>query len=112
MTRRDDRRSEEATQWRKLYKLRIWRDGARPAQLAKQPLCELCLEQGRTVAATAVNHRVPHKGRWELFIDPDNHQSVCGPCHDGPIQSAERTGRMRGCGPDGVPLDPGHHWAA
>lgn len=110
MTRRDDRRSAEAEQWRKLYKLRAWRDHARPAQLRKQPLCELCLERGRTVAADTVNHRIPHKGSMALFLDPDNHQSACASCHSGPIQSAERTGRMRGCDAQGVPLDAGHHW--
>jgi 5-methylcytosine-specific restriction enzyme A len=111
-SRRDDRRSPEAAQWRKLYKLRAWRDHARPAQLRKQPLCELCLERDITRAATIVNHRTAHKGDMALFLDPDNLQSACQPCHDGAIQSYERTGRMRGCDANGVPLDSGHHWAA
>jgi 5-methylcytosine-specific restriction protein A len=66
-----------------------------------------------------VNHRTPHKGDWSLFIDPANHQSVCKPCHDGPIQSAERTGKAtirigysEATGPDGLPTDPRHPFNA
>jgi 5-methylcytosine-specific restriction enzyme A len=110
MTRRDDRRSPEAAAYRKLYKTAAWKH-ARATQLARQPLCELCLERGITRAATVVNHRQPHKGDMTLFLDPKNLQSVDSDCHDGPIQSYERTGRMRGCDADGVPLDKGHHWA-
>lgn len=108
-SRRDDRRSPAAAAYRKLYKLAAWKH-ARTGQLQRQPLCELCAERHRTVAATVVNHRLPHKGDMGLFLDPANLQSACAPCHDGPIQSYERTGRMRGCDANGVPLDGGHHW--
>jgi len=68
--------------WRKWYKQAVWVRGARPAQLARQPLCEMCLEDGLITPATVVNHRVPHMGRWYLFIDAGNHQSLCKPHHD------------------------------
>lgn len=102
-------RSEQAQAYRHFYKTKAWQQ-ARAAQLSSQPLCELCLEAKRTVPATVVNHKTPHKGDWQLFIDPTNHQSVCKPCHDGAIQSFERTGDMRGCDESGVPLDPCHWW--
>ena len=42
---------------------------AKRRQLAKQPLCEMCERRGRTVPATIVHHRTPHRGDWAMFID-------------------------------------------
>ena len=105
--RRREQRSEAAAKYRKLYKTKAWQQ-ARLAQLAKQPLCEECLRHKRVVPATVVNHGTPHKGDWRRFIDPQNHQSVCKPCHDGVIQSAERRGYSVEVGVDGFPIDPKH----
>lgn len=102
-------RSQQAHEYRRLYKTKAWQE-ARKAQLSKQPLCELCQDRGKTVPASVVNHKEPHKGDWSLFIDQTNHQSVCKPCHDGAIQSYEKTGSMRGCDESGLPLDPCHWW--
>ena len=41
-----------------------------------------CAQQGITVAASVVDHIRPHKGDQMLFRDPDNHQSLCEPCHN------------------------------
>ncbi len=87
-----DRRSAAADAWRKLYWTPFWRS-LRKAQLTKQPLCERCLKAGAIVAATVVNHVKPHKGDRALFEDPSNLQSMCKPCHDGPTQRKERSGR-------------------
>lgn len=103
------RRSTQASEYRRFYNTKAW-SAARQAQLSAHPLCELCEETGRMTPATVVNHRKAHKGDWALFIDPANHQSVCAPCHDGAIQSYERTGSMRGCDESGMPLDPNHPW--
>jgi hypothetical protein len=73
-------------------------------------LCERCLAEGRTVAATIVNHRRPHKGDWQLFIDPGNHESLCKPHHDGEVQSEERLGYAKGCAADGQPRAANHPW--
>lgn len=106
---RDDRRSETARSYRRLYNTRAWRN-ARAAQLAEVPLCERCTKHGRVVAASVVNHRTPHRGDPALFFDPDNHESLCKPCHDGERQSQERTGRSydSAVGADGMPVDPDH----
>lgn len=104
---RQDQRSPEAARWRAYYKTPAWRR-AREAQLARQPLCERCLEAGRVTAATVVNHRRPHKGSWALFLDPGNHESCCKPHHDREIQSEERRGYRKAIGDDGWPTDPRH----
>jgi len=102
-----NQRSAQAQAYRAWYKTKAWR-WARSLQLSKQPLCERHLARGETVAATTVNHRTPHRGNWQLFIDPDNLQSVCKPCHDGEIQSEERLGYAKTIGLDGWPTDPLH----
>ncbi|MDG3575724.1 HNH endonuclease signature motif containing protein [Rhizobium sp. YJ-22] len=49
------------------------------------PYCERC-----KAPATTVHHKVPHKGNQTVFWDKSNWMPVCKPCHDGPLQSAER----------------------
>ena len=57
-------------------------------QLARRPICEKC----KRAPATVAHHERPHGGVWELFIDPNNLESVCKPCHDGAVQAGERAG--------------------
>lgn len=78
--------------------------------LRAEPACRMCAQLGVTTAATVVDHIVAPKGNEALFWDPGNWQSLCKPCHDSVKQSQERTGILRGCDVDGVPVDPAHHW--
>ena len=107
--RKSHHRSAAATAYRSWYNRKEWK-AARRAQLSRQPLCERCLQAGHITAATVVNHRKPHKGNWSLFIDPDNHESVCAPHHDTLIQREEARGYTIGSDISGRPLDPGHPW--
>ncbi|HEY1723971.1 MAG TPA: HNH endonuclease signature motif containing protein [Steroidobacteraceae bacterium] len=91
---------------------RRWRT-ARARFLRQHPLCTYCQRQGFTVAATCVDHIVPHRGDLVLFWDETNWQSLCQPCHDGAKAELERTGKqLRGCDAGGAPVDPQHPWAA
>lgn len=45
------------------------------------PLCRICLEDGKIIPATEVDHIIPHKGDKDLFWAEDNHQALCKPCH-------------------------------
>ena len=113
--RGSDARSPDALKWRKLYDTAAWQR-ARGRQLALRPLCERCEREGFIVPATVCNHRTPHKGDYDLFLDPDNLESTCAPCHDQVIQSEERggptgTGQIgvsKGVDRDGWPSDPRH----
>ncbi|MDH3232214.1 MAG: HNH endonuclease [Alphaproteobacteria bacterium] len=102
-------RSFEAQEWQKLYNRKRWKD-LRRAQLRGQPLCERHLRRGKTVSATVVNHKIPHKGDTTLFFDPKNLESVCAPCHDSLIQKEEARGYTVGSSIDGRPADPKHPW--
>jgi 5-methylcytosine-specific restriction protein A len=54
---------------------------ARYAFLTKFPLCRHCQQQGKTTAATVVDHIEDHKGDQRLFWDWRNWQPLCASCH-------------------------------
>lgn len=72
----------ESAQWHDWYSRKIWTDDLRPAQLMRQPFCRACLDRGVRTRASVVDHVVPFRGNWALFVDPVNHQSLCKRCHD------------------------------
>lgn len=78
--------------------------------LDAHPLCAMCQAEGRITPATVVDHRRPHKGDPALFWDPDNHQPLCKPHHDGAKQREEHRGYRQGTDADGRPTDPNHPW--
>lgn len=49
--------------------------------LRAHPLCVHCDAKGLVVAASEVDHVIPHKGDMKLFWDPRNWQSLCHTCH-------------------------------
>jgi 5-methylcytosine-specific restriction protein A len=62
----------------------------RAAKLAADPLCEDCLLDGRTTAATDVHHIAAFRGRDDpLRLDAANLRSLCPECHH------RRTGRCQ-----------------
>ena len=64
---------------------------ASKAHLREHPLCEECLKRGKYTQATAVDHRVPHRGDHKLFWDRSNWRSLCKPCHDRKTGSEDST---------------------
>lgn len=93
-----------------IYTHSRWRT-ARKRFLNANPLCKEHKERGLVVEATIVDHIIPHRGNERLFWDENNWQSLCKPCHDSHKQRFERSGHVVGCGLDGIPVDPRHHWA-
>ena len=87
----------ESAEWHGWYNKKIWREDLRPAQLMRQPFCCVCAERGIRTKATVVDHRIPFRGDWDLFVDPDNHQSLCKSCHDRKTaqEQAEKRGKQR-----------------
>jgi 5-methylcytosine-specific restriction enzyme A len=83
---------------------------ARAGYLKKHPLCVHHEKMGRVVAATVVDHKIPHKGDMTLFWDSKNWQSLCKTCHDSWKQRLEKSGKVAGCDQKGMPIDPNHHW--
>lgn len=99
-------------------------DKARLSFLRSNPLCRMCAEQGRTIAATVVDHIEPHKLKDAiksgnqaviakahlLFWDKRNWQPLCKQHHDSTKQRMEKHGVAIGCDVNGYPLDPNSHW--
>jgi 5-methylcytosine-specific restriction protein A len=80
----------------------------RAIYLRLHPLCVMC--RPRAVPARVVDHKVPHRGDQKLFWNHENWQSLCFTHHNSHKQSFEKTGVIRGCDENGVPIDPNHHW--
>lgn len=55
---------------------------ARVAFLRDHPFCRRCLEAGREVAATVLDHIIPHRGDRRLLRDRGNWEALCKTCHD------------------------------
>ena len=66
-------------QWGKLYDRQLWRgpNGLRKVVLARDPVCCIC----RRAASTVADHRTPHRGNWNLFVDLKNLWGICQECH-------------------------------
>lgn len=74
--REQERRDERCP----LYSTARWRR-ERGLFLRAHPLCAQCARQGRTRAASQVDHIRPHQGDPALFWDQANWQSLCLACH-------------------------------
>lgn len=66
---------------------------AREQYLLANPLCVYCARQGRTAAASVVDHIEPHRGDQNLFWDQSNWQALCKLCHDS-VKQAEEAGTV------------------
>jgi 5-methylcytosine-specific restriction protein A len=87
--------------WRDWYSRADWRR-KRAHQLHIEPLCCVCAAQGRTTAATVVDHVEPHGGNLTKFLT-GKLVSMCVHCHN-----AKRGGQLpRVIGLDGLPVDFG-----
>lgn len=77
---------------------------ARLRHLRDYPCCVMCQAEGFVRTATVVDHKVPHRGDYELFWDETNWQSLCASHHSADKQAEERSGRKkRAIGSDGWP---------
>ncbi len=84
---------------------------ARATFLLSHPLCVDHEARGLVVAATVVDHKIPHRNDQRLFWDKSNWQALCKQCHDSAKQRFEKSGVIAGCTAAGIPIDPNHHWA-
>lgn len=99
------------SEWKYLYNSKAWKS-LRLSQLRREPLCRMCGESDKVVAATVVDHIKRHKGNHALFHDSENLQSLCVSHHNSSKKKAEMNGVQDiGCDESGTPRDKGHHWA-
>lgn len=74
--------------WHGWYKLARWLR-IRDKQLADEPLCRMCLAEGRVTPATVCDHVEPHRGDpIKFWAGP--FQSLCGSHHSRDKQGEEQ----------------------
>lgn len=78
----------------------------RASVLRESPLCEHCLSRNLVENATDVDHADGNPGNNSR----NNLAALCHSCHS--LKTAADHGKRvsLGCGTDGVPTDPAHHW--
>ena len=112
MPRKTDQRSDEAAQYRALYRGAQWQRLREQVMRRDGGVCRMCkriCRTGERSGRTAtIDHVIPHKGDPTLFYDIDNLQLLCGACHSGAKQHAEIAGFSRAVDADGYPIDPRH----
>ena len=67
-------------EFNKMYQSVRWKTRRRLI-LKQRPFCVECKKKNRLVFAEVIDHIIPHKGNWTLFLDPDNLQPLCRKCH-------------------------------
>lgn len=97
------------------YSTKAWQR-LRLAKLAEAPLCEPCSLRGKTVAANTVDHIRSIASGGDPFPPLTGLMSMCPSCHG--VKTAARDAphirpngdgvAFKGCGSDGVPIDPSH----
>ena len=91
-------------EYKSWYKTARWQKH-RARHLALNPLCVMCVSEGRTTAARVADHVVPHRGDETAFWDGEL-QALCFAHHNSDAQRAERGGRYRRqIGNDGWPVE-------
>lgn len=90
------------------YNSRVWKF-TRRVKLTANPYCESC----KVRLATDVDHIKALTDGGDRTA-PGNLRSLCHECHSRKTLYIERMGRdrvpVKGCKPDGTPLDPEHPW--
>ncbi|MCG8434157.1 MAG: HNH endonuclease, partial [Gammaproteobacteria bacterium] len=90
-----DTRRRRAKPWRAWYGTATWR-AIRDAQLAAEPLCRMCADEGRVTEATVCDHVEPHRGDWQRFVGGP-FQSLCATHH------SKHKQRIEAAAPQGAP---------
>lgn len=89
-------RRKDSAAYHSWYSKRIWTEHLRPDQLTREPFCRVCAARGIRTRATVVDHVVPFRGDWGLFVSPSNHQSLCKFHHDQKTAREQAEGRRNG----------------
>jgi 5-methylcytosine-specific restriction enzyme A len=100
----------------RLYDTARWR-ALRKLYFKRHPLCRDCQLLGRVTAASHLDHIRTVEAAPELAWSWDNLTGLCHACHSRKTSTSDRgfgrpaaAPRVRGCTPDGFPVDPDHPW--
>ena len=77
------RYNDENKKYSQFYHSTAWRN-VRKAKLLDQPLCEVCMTQGKYTHADMVHHKIELRSPngWKYRLDLNNLESICYECHN------------------------------
>lgn len=101
---------------KRIYNTKQWRQ-LRKLYLSLHPICEVCRKMERVTAASQVDHVQAIEEGGAAF-DMSNLMALCQRHHSrktvlrdrGFGHQASKKPLIPGCGVDGRPVDPCHHW--
>lgn len=96
------------SEYKHIYNSKAWKD-LRIERLVNEPLCRICKSVNHIRPAKHVDHIVP-MSKGGAPLDYDNTQSLCLEHHSLKTAQDEGNNPNWGCGQDGTPADPKHHW--
>jgi 5-methylcytosine-specific restriction protein A len=75
------RNTEENKKFTDFYKTKSWLS-LRKLFAIKNPLCEICLDNGTIKTVEIVHHKIEIRKDFSRRLDENNLQSVCKVCHN------------------------------
>jgi hypothetical protein len=73
--------------------------------LPREPRCREYRAEGKTVAASYVDHVEPHLGQWSLFAKYENTQSLCTHHHNAHKKRQEKRRNSTELETDGLAME-------
>lgn len=79
-------KTNHVKEYQEFYNTPVWKN-LRRAKFLANPVCEICETKGIVRVTDEVHHKKPwNQGmtlaeKWELFLEWENLQSLCIPCH-------------------------------
>lgn len=77
----DRRYNEQRPERHKFYHSKDWK-ALRRIKVAKNPVCERCLERGVITPTQIVHHKITIEEDYSKRLDLDNLESLCRRCHN------------------------------
>jgi 5-methylcytosine-specific restriction protein A len=69
------------SEWKFMYEDPRWKHPTKGLKIfirQRDPVCRICNRKPTAI----IDHVIPHRGDWTLFLDATNCQGTCKPCHD------------------------------
>lgn len=99
---------KHSTLSKRFYNSSAWKK-ARTMKMARDPLCEICSQKGKVVAATQVHHLLPITKYPKDRLDLDLLCSLCDSCHakvEAEERELEKTNEINRVGGDSHNVSP------
>jgi 5-methylcytosine-specific restriction protein A len=92
------RQRDRMQAWRAWYKTARWAKLRQQVFLRDMFTCQYpgCARIEGNTSLLVAHHKRAHRGNEALFWDVTNLETICKPCHDGPVQAREHEEQITG----------------